>query len=198
MQEHVQNVFELFTKGDKKQMKELNKFMQSDLIKTALARFEIRPLGILIRDVILLKNQLAIQMNAEGMITFFKEKFAEQHFQDPEYLKFIRGTYVSVSITDIVKDFAIEKPGNEILNVALLTPEENELLMQARSKKLQSLKVKYDDKGKMKILELTDKKKLSNAKEIASILLEYPYAEIEVKTEGRKIQVLERTRKIKL
>jgi DNA-binding transcriptional MerR regulator len=157
------------------------------------------PLYLLVLDAILLKSHIAILVNHEGVFIPFKEFYFEDLLMVLGFKEFIRKSYVSISITEIVSDF-IKETDSETLagKLAILTEKEAEIIQLLRERKYKSLKVRFDDNREISMVDVTKAETPDTETRLIDMIMKDGYHEIVLKTEKGKLVTCENTRKIKL
>ena len=186
------------SKNNNELEKMLDNILGMDIVKAAFSQINISTLGLLIRDAVILKNHISILVNDKGEAVPFKELYSDVYYKNPDFLDFIRTTYVSVSLTQIIKQFIKDHTTEAHVTFAIITAKEYELLELLGKKKVKSAKVIFDEEGQMKYLHLTQSKNHITQSEVLDVILTHPYSDIEIRTQNGKITHFENTRKIKL
>ena len=144
---------------------------------------------------ILLKEPVSLIIFKDGgFITWFENKsssYDKETFEEKLY-----GTYVSVSISKIIKDFLVDERSVFLLpKLQLLQPNEIRLLELINSGSYDNININFRDK-KMKNLEL--KKTQDTKKKVVDILTEGAYQDIIIKSHKGMVTHIQNTVKLML
>ena len=144
---------------------------------------------------ILLKEPVSLIIFKDGgFITWFENKLSsydKETFEEKLY-----GTYVSVSISKIIKDFLVDGRSVFLLpKLQLLQPNEIRLLELINSGSYDNININFRDK-KMKNLEL--KKTQDTKKKVVDILTEGAYQDIIIKSHKGMVTHIQNTVKLML
>lgn len=144
---------------------------------------------------ILLKEPVSLLIfNDGGVMTWFENKsssYDKESFEEKLY-----GTYISVSISKIIKNFLVDDRSVFLLpQLQLLQSNEIRLLELINSGSYDNITIKFRDK-KMKSLEL--KKTQDTKKKMVDILTEGAYQDIVIKSHKGMVTHIENTVKIML
>ena len=144
---------------------------------------------------ILLKEPVSILIFKDGGVTTWYENksssYDKETFEEKLY-----GTYVSVSISKIIKDFLVDERSVFLLpKLQLLQPNEIRLLELINSGSYDNITINFRDK-KMKNLEL--KKTQDTKKKVVDILTEGAYQDIVIKSHKGMVTHIQNTVKLML
>ena len=84
------------------------------------------------------------------------------------------------------------------LILKLITENEALILTALKEGNLKSVKIRFDNKSEMEILEITQSEKVDKSVRLMEMMLQNGYQDISVKTANGKIVQYENTRKLKL
>jgi hypothetical protein len=160
------------------------------------ARFNL--LEMYIMDILLLGNCYSILINSNGTIIPLKHTYLELFSDIEEFQNLIYGSYVSISITEILRDYILEKDViiKNKKRLALLTDEETIVLNTIRQDDLKSVLIKFDNNKKMNFLEEVREKKIDKALRLTELILSKGYQDITIKTQNGEIVYCENKQKI--
>jgi DNA-binding transcriptional MerR regulator len=177
---------------------EQNLFNKPEVME-ALKTLKLPPmLFFFILDTLLMKNHFCILINARGEFLPIKESFLDYISGDKPFKEFIYNSYLSISLSEIISQFIKDKDLSLVSNqLHLLTPEETEVLKIIRMGNLKSVKIKFNEKDEIELLELTEEKQLDRSARFIDLIMNHGYQEVVVKTQNGKITYCENTRKIK-
>jgi DNA-binding transcriptional MerR regulator len=159
--------------------------------KIRLARLNL--IEIFIMDILTLYSYYSILINPGGEIIPIKYSYLELYSDKMEFKNFITKSYVSISITEILKDFILEKD-IDLSNkkrLAILTEEESLVLMAIRKDGLKSVIIKFDNDSKMNLLEEIKEEKIDKASRLFEMIMTKGYQDITIKTQNGEITYCE-------
>ena len=144
---------------------------------------------------ILLKEPVSLIIFKDGgFITWFENKsssYDKETFEEKLY-----GTYVSVSMSKIIKDFLVDERSVFLLpKLQLLQPNEIRLLELINSGSYDNITINFRDK-KMKTIEM--KKTQDTKKKVVDILTEGAYQDIVIKSHKGMVTHIQNTVKLML
>lgn len=156
-------------------------------------------LHLFILDIIVLKSHFAILINSDGEFVPLKESYLEKYYKIRGFNEFFQESYLSISLTEIVKRFI---KGNDLelveTKLALLTKDEAEIIRIIREEELISLHIRFDQDSKIKLVELTQEQRIEKESRFLDVIMNKGYQEITVKTEKGNIVRCTNTLKKKL
>lgn len=177
---------------------EVQKLLIEPEIKKNIEEMRFNLLEIIITDILLLGNCYSILINPDGEAIPVKYSYLELISDVPEFKNFIYRSFVSISITAILRDYIIEK--ELILNnrkrLALLTEEETIILNTIRQDDLKSVIIRFDNDKKMSLLEEVREKKIDGAIRLAELIMTKGYQDVTIKTQNGKIVYCENKMKM--
>ncbi len=139
------------------------------------------------------KNPISLVLFKSGRIAVWHEGLEEQYELEIRQLK-LSESYISISISSIIKDFLVDKNYVYLLqNLKLLEPNEIRLMELIHSGNYDTISINFLDK-KMKRLKLT--KSQNPKKKMVDILQEGSYQDIEMKSHEGMITKITNTVKI--
>lgn len=152
---------------------------------------------LFVMDGIIFKQHLAILVNHEGEVFPFKELYIQDYLNDPKFKAFIQHTYVSISVSHIISQYLKEEKQSRNYKHTILTQEELEVIDIIRGEKLKTLRIRFNDKQEIDLIEATTQTKIDNEARFIDVIMKNGYQYIEIKTEKGKIVSVENTRKYK-
>lgn len=166
-------------------------------IKRNIEEMRFNFLEVMITDILLLGNCYSIIINSDGEIIPVKYSFLELISDTPEFINIINRSFVSISITEILRDYIIDK---ELVNsykkrLALLTEEEAIVLNTIRQDDLKSVIIKFDTDNKLNFLEEVKESKVDKAARLAELIMAKGYQDITIKTQNGNIVYCENKKK---
>lgn len=151
-------------------------------------------LKILILDAIILKDHLSLLVNQEGEYLPFKESFRKDYLATPEIRRFLLGSYLTVSISEILIEFY--KAHDPVFlkdEMKLITEEEAAVLMAMRQPGIKSVTVRIDQQGEYDLLEIAREQKVDRSARLYEIMLQEGYEDISIKTQKGDIVYCQNT-----
>jgi hypothetical protein len=173
------------------------KFLEEKAVQEKMKLFHKKLIEIYIMDILTLYNYYSILINPSGEIIPVKYSYIELYSNMIEFKKLIKESYVSISITEILKDFIIEKD-TDIKNknrIAILTEAESLVLSAIRQDGLKSVIIKFDNDNKMNLLEEVKEEKVDKASRLFELIMTKGYQDISIKTQNGEIVYCENKRK---
>ena len=144
---------------------------------------------------ILLKQPVSLLIFKDGGVATWFENKSPLYDKDTSEAK-LYGTYVSISISKIIKDFLLDDRSVFLLpKLQLLEPNEIRLLELIHSDNYDSITIHFKDK-KIKNLEL--KKTQDTKKKIVDVLTEGAYQDIVIKSHKGMVTHIQNTVKVML
>jgi DNA-binding transcriptional MerR regulator len=162
-----------------------------------MKHFSINLLELYIMDILTLYSYHSILINPNGEIIPIKYSYLEMYSDKMEFKNFITKSYVSISITEILRDFIIEKDidFNNKKRLAILTEEESLVLNAIRRDDLKSVIIKFGNDSKMNLLEEIKEEKIDKASRLFEMIITKGYQDITIKTQNGEIVYCENKRK---
>lgn len=166
-------------------------------IQNKIKETKINILGLFIIDILLLGNYYSIIINPAGEIFPVKYSYLELISNIPGFQNIISGSFVSISVTEILRDFILEK---EIIQsskrrLALLSDEETLVLNTIRQDDLRSVIIRFDNRKKMNLLEEIRETKIDKSTRVAELIIAKGYQDITIKTQNGDIVFCENKKK---
>jgi len=163
-----------------------------------IKHFSINLLELYIMDILTLYSYYSILINPNGEIIPIKYSYLELYSDKMEFKNFITKSYASISITEILRDFILEKDIdlNNKRRLAILTEEESLVLNAIRQDDLKSVVIKFDNDKKMNLLEEVRESKIDKAARLAELIMAKGYQDITIKTQDGQIVYCENKKKI--
>jgi hypothetical protein len=164
-------------------------FLKENEVLENIKNFKMNLLELYIMDILTLYSYCSILINPNGKIIPIKYSYLEMYSDKMEFKDFITKSYVSISITETLRDFIIEKDIdlNNTKRLALLTDEESLVLNTIRQDDLKSVIIKFDYDKKMDLLEEIREKKIDKDSRLFEIIMTKGYQDITIKTQNGEI-----------
>jgi DNA-binding transcriptional MerR regulator len=167
---------------------ELQRLLETIEMKTQIGAFKFNLLEMVINYIILLKRNFSLLVNLEGECIPLKYSSIEEYAQFDEFHEFLSGSFVSISITSILKKFLIK---NEVASkkkkITLLTEAESQVISTIRDNAVRSVKVIKSDLEEIDIIEEIRNGKIEKEARLMDLILSNGYQTIEIKTQNGTI-----------
>jgi DNA-binding transcriptional MerR regulator len=176
---------------------ETRELLRKKEILEKLKEFNMKQIEIIIMDILTFYNYYSILINPDGEIIPVKYSYLELYSDINEFRKLIKKSYVSISITEILGDFIIEKD-IDLSNkhrIAILSEEESMVLNAIRREDLKSVIVRFDNENKMNLLEETKVETIDKASRLFELIMTNGYQDITIKTQNGEIVYCENKKK---
>jgi len=156
-------------------------------------------LSLLLAEAIVKRKHMALMVTPDGGIYPFSLEDLDELNQDDSFVQFLEKTYVSVSLTEIIKkfisDFDIKSSSNKLM---LINEREAQLIKLLHEEKLESLTVHMDDCNVIQLIEAKKSyDKLDKESRLLDLIMKNGYQTIELKTQDGRIVQCKNIRKIK-
>jgi hypothetical protein len=177
---------------------EARKLLEKKEINEKMKKFRKKLIEIYIMDILTLFSYYSILINPDGEIIPIKYSYIEMYSDIIEFKKLIKKSYVSISITEIMRDFIIEKDTdlNNKSRIAILTDEESLVLKAIRQDGVKSVIIKFDNENKMNLLEEIKEEKVDKVSRLFEMIMTKGYQDITIKTQNGEIVYCENKRKL--
>lgn len=157
-------------------------------VRQLIEQSKINYLEIVILYIILLKGNYSLLVNMEGECIVLKHTNIDDFLDIGVFTEFLSGTFLSISISSILKDFMIN---NELTSpkrkLTLLTEAESFAIQTIRDENVTSVKVKKGENNTVEMVEELRKEKVDKAARFMDIILTHGYQTIEIKAQSGKI-----------
>jgi hypothetical protein len=165
------------------------KILKEKEVQENIKHTHMNVLELYIMDILTLYSYYSILINPNGEIIPIKYSYLEMYSDKIEFKDFISKSYVSISITETLKDFIVEKDIdlNYKKRLAILTDEESIVLKTIRQDDLKSVIIKFDSDNKINLLEEIKEKKIDKASRLFELIMAKGYQDITIKTQSGDI-----------
>ena len=162
--------------------------------------FSINQLEGMILFCLMVKRPFSILLGENGEPFFFSPAFLEYpELDSKELLKVLSGSYVSISLTEVLAECIAVAPMEKISKeIRLVTDDEAAVLAALQEDGIQSLNIRFDRKGEMDLLEITKLEVVDKKARLMELILMNGYQDIKLKTEKGVLVTCQNTRKMKL
>jgi hypothetical protein len=175
------------------------KLLGENKVQEQIKKTQFNLIELYIMDILTLYSYYSILINPSGEIIPVKYSYLEMYSDKMEFKDFITKSYVSISITEILRDYIIEKDVdlNYGKRLAILNEEESLVLKTIRQNDLKSVLIKFDINNKINLLEETKEKKIDKASRLFELIMAKGYQDITIKTQNGGIVYCEnKTKKL--
>lgn len=154
-------------------------------------------LELLLFNLILNKTHIALLVSKKEEVFYFIPNKWQEFFCIPEFVDFYNETHISISLTDIIKDFILSNDTEFISkNLKLITEREAKILELIRSQKTGTLTIQFGDKSDT--VKITTSSKIKKEAKFLDLIMINGYQSINLEVEKGQIVSCKNTRKIKI
>ena len=184
-----EEVYEIIMEISEAHLKErVENLIKSAEMKSLLNDFKINFLELVILYTILIKGNYSILVNIEGICIPFKHANFDDYLQYDEFSEFLSGTFISISVTDILKEFILE---NEFTlpkkKLSLLSESESQVIRTIREEEVKSVIIKKGNSNEIDLIEELRNENIDKATRLMDIILKHGYQTIEITTQDGNI-----------
>lgn len=180
-------------KGDKRD--EIKKVLEDQNVMDLFKFQTINLFESLIMDIISFHNSFSILINS-NMVMPIKHSSLEYLSSLSQFNDIFRGSYISISISEILRDFMLGKCGiNQKNKLALLSDDEEQVLNALREDNIKSVIVKYGMDKEIDLLEIIKVEKVDKRARLMDFIMTNGYQDITIKTQNGEIVYCENKRK---
>lgn len=175
--------------------------MHSDLDwKEVEKQVPVNLLSLLIAELIVKRKQGSILVNHEGEIFLFSFEDYNELSKDEAFVRFLEKTYVSISLTEIIKrfisNFDLKISSKKLM---LLSEREAQVIKILQDEKLESLTVRLDNDHSIRLIEIEEVyNKLDKQSRLLDIIIKKGYQTLEIKTQDGKVVYCKNIKKLML
>ena len=176
----------------------LDEILKEDLFNKIADEVKFTFLESLILDILKLKSQTSLIFNEKGEVGILKHGFEDYLLQQKSVQNILKGSYISISVTNILADFILEKDQAIVFDkLQMISKEESKVIKTLRNEGLKSVKVLLKNE-EIELIESTYDKKVDYASKLVHLIMNKGYQEIKIKTENGNIVYCENTIKEKI
>lgn len=181
-------------KADQKRVADL---LASEEFNEILKKFRLPMFDALIGDLVGLRNQHRLFIDAEGNVLPYKISYGSLYSEWPEFREFLSGSYLSVSLNELVSELFGEI-GIDLSYTGkhLLSEDEFKVIEAMREKGVIRIEITF--MSKKPTLKITKKEFVEKGMRIERLLFSEAYQDIKLITQKGRVIHCENTRKIKL
>jgi hypothetical protein len=175
-----------------------NAVEKKEVFKIGFSKFNY--LYILLGGVIIRKEATSLIIDNQGRVYPYAVAYAESLMDSPDFNEAILGHHICISLTKIVSEFISKSTelNDDVLRLKLLTNQEIKILNLIRTDNIKDLKIRYDNKSKPVMIELTTNDKVFLETRIIDVIYQKGYHSIVVETDAGNVVYCSNTRRIKL
>jgi DNA-binding transcriptional MerR regulator len=156
-------------------------------------------LSLFIVEAIAKRKSVSFLVNRDGEFYPFSFDDFNELSKDDSFLKFIEKTYISISITQIIKrfisNFDLKLSTNKLM---LLNDREAQVIKLLQDGEMESLTVHLDENNTIQLIEAKESyNKLDKESRLLDLILKDGYQTIELKTQDGRIVYCKNIRRIK-
>lgn len=160
---------------------------------------EIPPmLANMIGLIVVQRKSADLIVNKEGKGVILLHTSKEVVVPNEESQAMLDAPHISIPLTDIIESFILNDEIDKKLQMEFFSEDEWKIIDILRNERPASLTVKFDDKRKANLIEITRTKKVDLAHRLSNIILKEGYETITLKTQKGKIVTCSQTERIKL
>lgn len=174
---------------------EVRKVLQDQDVMTRFQSQTINLFETLIMDIVSFHNSFSIFISSEQVIPV-KHSSLEHIASNASFNTIFKGSFISISISEILRDFMLSDLGiKRKQKLALLTEGEEQVLKALREDNLKSVTVKYGINQKIDLLEIAKIEKVDKRARLMDFIMANGYQDITIKTQNGEIVYCENKRK---
>lgn len=203
------NVFEGLTKQQiTDQLIQLNlfkaenlKFFDLDQYLHELSKIQLNDFELMIQSILVERIPFFLIFDNKDNFILVKEG---QLSNEPasfqmEYERITNRSHIRISMNSVLEEFVTSfGPLNSFERVPILSKQESEVIQLMRTDDVSEVKIRYNEKSKPQMVEITTKNLMNERARLNEIILSRGYQEIRVKTQKGKMVYCENTVKYKL
>lgn len=172
--------------------------MMIDELKNKIAPKDI--FEIIVVESYLLKYQNRLVVNFDGVVSLHSELYAKEFFESEDYKFHFEKSNISISINALIASVFQDYSSSDLmLNWKLISEDESKILEAIQTnKKVKSIKVRFNQKSEIDLLEIVDEIKITPQDYLKKIMMEGDYMDIKIITQNGQVVLCERTIKQKI
>lgn len=150
----------------------------------------------MIMDIITFSNSYSILIGSTEIVPL-KHSALESIADLKEFISVLKGSFISISISEILRDYMIGENGVKGKNkLALLTEEEVKVLEVLKQDNIKSVTIKYGQNCKIELMEVIKVEKVDKRSRLLDFIMTHGYQDITIKTQNGEIVYCENKKKI--
>lgn len=158
--------------------------LSKETFEQLLNQFEINLLEIVIVDMVIFRNDWRLLINEKGLIILVKENFDDLYAGMEDVSLFLQGSYLSISLKEILRELIEDIDLNTSVNIRLLSYEEAEVINTIRQENILSVEVLMKKGNKPFQINTKKEIKIDSAARITDLINSGEYKEITLKIEN--------------
>ncbi len=149
---------------------------------------------------LLVKRPISFLIDQNGRGTVFSPVIFEHSDVDHQpFFDMVARSHVSISLTEVLAEVLTIAPIEKVSGkLQFLTDSEALVFKALKEEDVLSVKVKFDDRGEMDLMEVTEGRAVDKGSRLMELILMNGYQNITIKTQKGAIVRCENTRKVKL
>jgi DNA-binding transcriptional MerR regulator len=152
----------------------------------------------IILEIITFQNSYSILIGTSEIIPI-KHSALESLSELKEFNDLLRGSFIAISVSEILRDYMIKDIGIKKKNkLVLLTEQEEKVLEVLRQEDLKSVTIKYGEDKEIDLLETVKIVKLDKRARLIDFIMTHGYQDITIKTQNGEIVYCENKKKIRV
>jgi DNA-binding transcriptional MerR regulator len=174
---------------------ELKKLLKNKDFIDMLSKETMNLFEVMIMDIITFSNSYSVLIGSTEILPI-KHSALESIADLQAFNSFLRGSFISISISEILRDYMIGDVGAKQKNkLALLTQEEVKILEVINQENIKSVTIRYGQNSKIELLEVTKVQKIDKRARLLDFIMTHGYQEITIKTQDGEIVYCENKKK---
>ena len=190
-------VLEMF---DSEKQQVVKSFMETKEFEEVLDKMNLSYLQIIVIDVIVLRNQYSLLINAQGDVVPFKHSEIEALMENEYWRRLFNNSHITLSFNELLEGLALEIGDEEATHMHIISETELEVLNAMKEDGVKSIEINMAKDGRKRAERIVLKKEeaINDSKRIKEIFLRNKYEDITVKSENGVLVYCERKEKRKL
>lgn len=174
----------------------LKKLLKDKNIIDLLSSETMNLFETMIMDIITFSNSYSILIGSTEIVPL-KHSALESIADLKEFNSVLKGSFISISISEILRDYMIGENGVKEKNkLALLTEEEVKVLEVLKQDNIKSVTIKYGQNCKIELMEVIKVEKVDKRSRLVDFIMTHGYQDITIKTQNGEIVYCENKKKI--
>jgi len=175
---------------------ELKKLLKDKNVIDLLSSETMNLFETMIMDIITFTNSYSILIGSTEIVPL-KHSALDSIADLKEFNSVLRGSFISISISEILRDYMIgESTVNGKHKLALLTEDEVKVLEVLKQDNIKSVTIKYGKNSKIGLLEVVKIEKVDKGSRLLDFIMTHGYHDITIKTQNGEIVYCENKKKI--
>jgi hypothetical protein len=177
---------------------ELIKLLNDKKVIDQLSTQSLNLFETIILELVTFQNSYSILISSTEIFPI-KHSALESLSALKEFNDLLRGSFIAISVSEILRDYMIDDIGIKKKNsLKLLTEQEETVLQVLRQEDLKSVTIKYGEDKMIDLLETVTVIKLDKRARLVDFIMTHGYQDITIKTQNGKIVYCENKKKIRV